>query len=145
MRGLSNGSVMSGRVCEQQPCMQGILKMMMPAPIKYLGPLATWLASYFVSKMSAKYDDECSSASLEKARSNKPHGFLGTHCLACLLAGVPAVKHSDWLDVRLQKARGRKHVEYMPASAHAQQVHSIDAFVSCIFRQRQPFKKCAMR
>ena len=52
--------------------MQGIMKSMMPAPVKYLGPLATWLASYLISKMSAKYEDECSSASLDKARNMPP-------------------------------------------------------------------------
>ena len=41
---------------------------MMPAPVKYFGPLATWLASYMISRWSTKYEDECSGASLDKAR-----------------------------------------------------------------------------
>ena len=46
-----------------------IMRSVLPGPMKYLGPLSTWLASYFVSKMSAKYEDVRSNASLEKARS----------------------------------------------------------------------------
>ena len=46
---------------------QSIMRSVLPGPMKYLGPLSTWLGSYLASKMSAKYEDDRSSASLEKA------------------------------------------------------------------------------